>query len=184
MIGRMRTLVVVLTLCTVLFTVAPVPTQGQEPAPPRRTGAVVPGFGGVFEVPSPGLLPPKGQDLPLRFDVRVGAEPGEPNTSFDTLARFQNMDAQAGVPREQVKAALVVHGTAGKDTLTREEYRKRYGKGNPNLALLGELKAAGCRARSAVPARDRPRSRAACSGADARGHRRACGHWPGNLAGM
>jgi hypothetical protein len=45
--------------------------------------------------------------------VNVGPEPGELNTSFDTVARF-SMHAQAGVPRERVKAALVIHGTAGR----------------------------------------------------------------------
>lgn len=123
-----------------------VATSDQGPSTPsRRLGPVVPSFGGAFEVPNPGLLPPKDQDLKLRFDVNVGPEPGELNTSFDTVARFLNVHAQAGVPRERVKAALVIHGTAGKDTLTNDEYRKRYGKDNPNVALLDELKAAGVR---------------------------------------
>jgi intracellular sulfur oxidation DsrE/DsrF family protein len=90
-------------------------------------------------------LPPKDQDLKLRFDVNVGPEPGELNQGFDTVARYLNQHGRAGVPRERVKAALVIHGTAGKDTLSNDEYRKRFGKDNPNLKLLDELKAAGVR---------------------------------------
>lgn len=142
----MRTTALVLTACTLAVAASAVATSDQGPSTPsRRLGPVVPSFGGAFEVPNPGLLPPKDQDLKLRFDVNVGPEPGELNTSFDTVARFLNVHAQAGVPRERVKAALVIHGTAGKDTLTNDEYRKRYGKDNPNVALLDELKAAGVR---------------------------------------
>ncbi len=114
-------------------------------APPRQPGTVVPGFGGTYDVPDAVLLPPKDQDLKLRFDVNVGAEAGALNMSFDTVARFLNMHARAGVPKERVKAALVVHGTAGKDLLSNAEYRKRFNKDNPNLALLDQLKAAGVR---------------------------------------
>jgi intracellular sulfur oxidation DsrE/DsrF family protein len=116
----------------------------QAPAA-RQMGPMVPSFGGVFDVPDPALRPATDQELKLRFDVNTGAEPGELNAGFDTVARYLNMHARAGVPRERVKAALVIHGTAGKDTLTHEAYRRRYGKDNPNLALLDELKAAGVR---------------------------------------
>jgi len=115
------------------------------PAPARQAGPVIEKFGAVFDVPNPGLLPPKDQDLKLRFDVNQGPEPGELNAGFDTVARFLNMHARAGVPRERLKVALVIHGTAGKDTLTNEAYRKRYSKDNPNIALLDALKAAGVR---------------------------------------
>ena len=116
----------------------------QVPAgPPRQFGPIVPSFGGVFDVPDAVLHPPKDQDLKLRFDVNVGPEPGELNMNFDTVARYLNQHARAGVPRERLKAALIIHGTAGKDTLVNDEYRKRFGKDNPNLKLLDELKAAG-----------------------------------------
>jgi intracellular sulfur oxidation DsrE/DsrF family protein len=140
----MRIATLVLTAATVALVPA-VSVRSQAPAPGRQAGPVVPTFGGVFDVPSPGLPAPKDQDLKLRFDVNVGPEPGELNAGFDTVARFLNMHARAGVPREHVKAALVIHGTAGKDTLKNDEYRKRFGKDNPNLALLDELLAAGVR---------------------------------------
>ncbi len=146
MMGYMRLPLLALAIVTVAITAAPsAQPAAQPPAPPRHLGPIVPSFGGVFDVPDPGLMPPKDQDLKLRFDVNVGPEPGELNQGFDTVARYLNQHARAGVPRERLKAALVIHGTAGKDTLTNDEYRKRFGKDNPNLKLLDELKAAGVR---------------------------------------
>lgn len=142
----MRKNLLALTVLAIAFIATPAPIGAQAPAastPQRKFGPIVPSFGGVFEVPDATLLPPKDQDLKLRFDVNVGPEPGELNMNFDTVARYLNQHALAGVPRERLKAALIIHGTAGKDTLANEEYRKRFGKDNPNLKLLDELKAAG-----------------------------------------
>jgi intracellular sulfur oxidation DsrE/DsrF family protein len=143
----MRTSLIALTLAvSAVATVSPVRMDAQAQTAPgavRHMGPIVPSFGGTFDVPDATLLPPKDRDLKLRFDVNVGPEPGEINPNFDTVARYLNQHARAGVPRERIKAALVIHGTAGKDTLTSDEYRKRFGKDNPNLKLLDELKAAG-----------------------------------------
>jgi intracellular sulfur oxidation DsrE/DsrF family protein len=143
----MRTTQFALALSVLVFTTfAPARMDLQAQAAPgavRHMGPVVPSFGGTFDVPEATLLPPKDRDLKLRFDVNVGPEPGALNMGFDTVARYLNQHARAGVPRERLKAALVIHGTAGKDTLTNDEYRKRFGKDNPNLKLIDELKAAG-----------------------------------------
>jgi len=137
----MRTAALVL----LLLTAAVVAASGQQPPPTPQPGPVVPGFGRTFDVPEAALVPPKDHDLKVRFDVKEGAEPGAVNIQFDSVARFLNMHARSGAPRERAHAALVVHGTAGKDLLTNDEYRKRYGQDNPNLKLLDELKAAGVR---------------------------------------
>ena len=133
----MRIPSIVLTVCTLAWMAAAPERLGAQaptlaPGAVRQMGPVVPSFGGVFDVPDAVLLPPKDRDLKLRFDVNQGPEPGE-----------LNQHARAGVPNERLKAALVIHGTAGKDTLANDEYKKRFGKDNPNLKLLDELKAAG-----------------------------------------
>jgi intracellular sulfur oxidation DsrE/DsrF family protein len=143
----MRILSIVLVVCTVALVAAPARLGAQAstlaPGAVRQMGPVVPSYGGVFDVPDAVLQPPKDRDLKLRFDVNQGPEPGELNMSFDTVARYLNQHARAGVPKDRLKAALVIHGTAGKDTLANDEYKKRFGKDNPNLKLLDELKAAG-----------------------------------------
>lgn len=135
----MRTLAVAALLSFAIAASA----SGQPPTP--QPGTVVASFGRTFDVPEATLRPPTSQPLSVRFDVKDGAEPGALNVGFDTVARFLNMHARAGVPTERLKAALVVHGTAGKDLLTNDEYRRRFQQDNPNLTLLDELKAAGVR---------------------------------------
>lgn len=115
------------------------------PPPARQTGPVIEGFGGVFDVAADALAPEAGQVLMIRFDVGAGPDPGTVNTGFDTVARFLNMHVRAGVPRERLKAAIVIHGTAGKDALTHAAYRRRFGTDNPNVPLLEALAAAGVR---------------------------------------
>jgi len=145
--GTLITAAALLSLAGRTAAQAPTSAQGPATAPGavRHFGPIIPSFGGVFDVPDATLRPPTNVDLKLRFDVNVGPEPGELNQSFDTVARYLNQHARAGVPRERLKAALVIHGTAGKDTLGNDEYRRRFGKDNPNLKMLDEMKAAGVR---------------------------------------
>lgn len=122
------------------------PVTAQQPAPDREFGPVIAGFGAVFAVPSPGFPAPVDLTYKVRFDVSAaGASADAVNPAIDTLARFLNMHARAGVPAERMHLALVLHGTAGKDALDHAAYRARYGVDNPNVALLEALKGAGVR---------------------------------------
>jgi intracellular sulfur oxidation DsrE/DsrF family protein len=137
---RLITAAVVAASATVLSAQAP------APAPQRLTGPVIQEFGATFTVPTAVLVPPTDIDYKLAFDVNVGEDdPKRLNARIDTLARFINMHARAGVPLERIKLALVLHGTAAKDTLTNAGYRARHGVDNPNLPLLDALKKAGVR---------------------------------------
>lgn len=112
--------------------------------PQESTGPVVRDYGPVYDIPEPDLDTPLDLEWRALFEVARGApEPGDLNPSIETVARFLNMHARAGVPVERLHAALVLHGTAGKDTLTHAAYRQRYGVDNPNLGLLQALAAAG-----------------------------------------
>jgi intracellular sulfur oxidation DsrE/DsrF family protein len=116
--------------------------SGTEPS----TGPVIEGYGPVFDVPSPDFTAPVDVDYRAVFDVAAG--PGDPSLlapSIVTVARFLNMHARAGVPRDRLHAALVLHGEAGKYALGHEAYRKRFGTDNPNLDLLERLREAGAR---------------------------------------
>jgi intracellular sulfur oxidation DsrE/DsrF family protein len=112
----------------------------------RQDGPVIHAAGSVFTVPDPDFATPRDQTFRVLFDVAEGAAaPGEINTGLNTVARFLNMHAQAGVPLERLQVAVVVHGTAGKDLLRDAAYRERHGVDNPNRALLEELSRAGVR---------------------------------------
>ena len=107
-------------------------------------GPVIEGYGRVYTVPDLDLPVDAGKDYRVVFDI--ADSPGDPsqlNISLNTLARFLNMHAQAGVPPSQLHVAAVLHGGATDDGLTHAAYRGRNGTENPNLELIHQLQAAG-----------------------------------------
>lgn len=104
-----------------------------------RTGPVINGAGPVFDVVDPDFPTPTGV-IKAVWEVAEAAEsPDVRNRRLESVARFLNMHARAGVPRENLKLAVVVHGPAGKDLLGQDEYRARYGVENPNYEMIQEL---------------------------------------------
>ena len=125
-----------------LFVAHPATAQTATPQP----GPVIPSAGAVYAVPNPDFPTPPDRRYRAVFDVSETAEaPDEPNRGLNTVARFLNMHAQAGVPPSQLEAAVVVHGGAGKDLLNDSAYRARFGVANPNGPLLEALSEAGVR---------------------------------------
>jgi intracellular sulfur oxidation DsrE/DsrF family protein len=111
---------------------------------PARTGPVIEGYGPVYPVESPSFVTPLDADYRLVFDVKTAPDDTEAvNPAIETLARFLNMHARAGVAPERMQLALVLHGRAGKDALDHEGFRARHGHDNPNLELIEKLDAAG-----------------------------------------
>ncbi len=129
-----------LLVASLLSLVLAVPAMSVEPT----TGPVVPSYGPV-------LLPPKGsynldkaQHYKVSIDIGETAEfPGDLNRKLVSVARFLNMHAQSGVPRENIDFAVVVHGQAANDLLTNAAHQSRLNAPNPNTELLDELQAAG-----------------------------------------
>lgn len=115
------------------------------------TGPVISSGGAVFNVASPTFVAPTAHVYKVVYEINRGvmddsatsAARPVANEQFNTVARFLNMHARAGVPRTQVHLAAVVHGTAGKDLLDDETYRARYGTDNPSGPLIRELLANG-----------------------------------------
>lgn len=109
-----------------------------------RPGPVIPDFGAVFEVQGLEVPVDTDRDYRIVFDVSQSPAGSEGvNPYLNTVARFLNMHARAGVPRERMQLAVVLHGTAGKDALQPDPYREREGAENPNVELIRQLAAAG-----------------------------------------
>ncbi|WP_346837942.1 DsrE family protein [Microbulbifer sp. SAOS-129_SWC] len=101
-------------------------------------GPVIKGFGAVADVKQ--THPLKGDEhFKVVFNATQQGEGDKVNRKFDSLARFLNMQARAGVKPEQVELALVVHGKASFDLLTNAAYRKKFQRDNPNAPLIAEL---------------------------------------------
>lgn len=109
-----------------------------------ETGPAVKNFGPV-------LAPPEGaynlrpeNHYKVSMDVSATGDFVEDrNRHIESAARFLNMHARNGIDTEKIDFAMIVHGAATKDLLTDAAYRSRYQEGNPNTALLEELRQAG-----------------------------------------
>lgn len=135
------TFVRVAILAVLTFTGANDAVGQKNPSP--STGPVVDGFGPVYDIEDPDVVTPAG---PLRaiFDVtESGSAPGELNRRIESVARFLNMHARAGVDPDDLHVVLILHGGAGKDALSDAGYGARHGMANPNLPLLEALAEAG-----------------------------------------
>lgn len=111
-------------------------TQAQE----FISGPLIEGFGDTFTVSEADLPADTKKIYKVVFDIAQAPEdPAELNLYFNTVARFLNMHAAAGVPQQNLKPILVVHGSAAYDLLKNEFYKEKFGVDNPNLSLLEQF---------------------------------------------
>ncbi len=110
----------------------------------KEAGPIIVDFGKVWGIENPDYKTRINQPLKVVFDIMNSPDSDEVmNASIETAARFLNMHAQAGVPKENLKAVMVVHNKASKDIITNAAYQKRFGKDNPNEPLIQALLKAG-----------------------------------------
>ncbi|NER16754.1 DsrE family protein [Spongiivirga citrea] len=110
----------------------------------QKKGPIIKDFGAVRQIENPDFKTDTSETFKVVFDVMDSPEDlNAINKKIETAARFLNMHAQAGVPKEQLKVALVVHNKASKDLITDKAYQKRYKTKNPNSQLIQSLMDAG-----------------------------------------
>ncbi|MDG1572850.1 DsrE family protein [Robiginitalea sp. M366] len=115
---------------------------GQE----KATGPVLEAYGPVWDIPEATFPTETTASYKVVFDVMNSPEdPTAVNPWMETAARFLNMHVRAGVPKEQLHVALVVHNRAAPDLLDNPAYRERFGTDNPNAPMLEHLMEAGVR---------------------------------------
>lgn len=120
------------------------PVGAQSSAGEASTGPVIEEFGPVFHVPFLDVEPDREMEYRVVFDVAQSSEtPGELNRYIESVARFLNMQARAGIPVDRMKLAVVLHGTAAKDALSPAAFGARYQRVNRNAGLLEALAEAG-----------------------------------------
>ena len=103
-----------------------------------KTGPVIKGYGAVAVIEGAEKLP-DGVKFKVAMDATKRSEKGKINVVFERTARFINMHAAAGVPVENIKLAVVVHGSAVFD-VARDA---KYGSKNANADLIKILQAHG-----------------------------------------
>lgn len=110
----------------------------------KKAGPIITNYGKVWPVENPDYKTNLATEFKVVFDIMDSPEsPEDINKTIETAARFLNMHAQNGVPKEHLKVALVVHNKASKDIIHNEAYKSRYGVDNPNYAMVKALMDAG-----------------------------------------
>ncbi len=110
----------------------------------RQMGPIINDFGPVFPVENPDFITDTTKVYQVIFDIHnTPDDPTKVNPMLNTLARFLNMHAQAGVPLKNLKVAGVFHNKATHDILKDVGYKEKYKVDNPNLALINALTEAG-----------------------------------------
>lgn len=133
----------------VVFAFAPRLCSAQATAlhaqsPSKIKGSVIPEFGLTYKVPHPDFKTDTDLIFKAVFDVSKAPEdPSKRNPYIETIARFLNMHAGAGVPRENLQVRMAMHGQASYGLLKNEYYKENFGVDNPNIALLEAIEAAG-----------------------------------------
>jgi intracellular sulfur oxidation DsrE/DsrF family protein len=99
-------------------------------------------YGGIVRTPDAAEPPRRGAKIV--FDITSDGKPEEVNKGLESVARYLNLNAEAGLKPADVKLALVLHGSATKAALGDVAYAKHTtGMKNPSLELIRELKACG-----------------------------------------
>ena len=111
---------------------------GQKRTP--QTGPVFEDMGPVFDIPDLDNAPDSESILKAIFDIdRLQKEPSQANPLILSLHRYYNMHVRAGVPKENIYLAFVLHGKSTKNALNDAAYEAKYGIKNPNTTLIKAL---------------------------------------------
>jgi intracellular sulfur oxidation DsrE/DsrF family protein len=96
--------------------------------------------------------PVKDRDVPVdeawksRVVFSMPRHPDGPEAlsfKLEQVARYLNVHAQNGIPRENMDVAVVIYAEALKTALDNDAYRERFGIDNPNYDAIMELGKAG-----------------------------------------
>lgn len=107
-----------------------------------HAGEAIKDYGKVYTVNNPDFKTDTTAQFKAVFDVaRSFEDPAKPNALIETVARYINMHREAGVPAENIKVAMVIHGSAFSDILKNEFYQEKFPEItiNPNARLISEL---------------------------------------------
>jgi intracellular sulfur oxidation DsrE/DsrF family protein len=107
----------------------------------------VPGYAVAVDVPGAHELPDPTLDYKIAWGIGQGAtNPAtDVNPTLPVIARYVNTLAKWGVPAEKRHIIVMFHQRSDDFdiVLTNDAFKAKYGKDNPNVALISALKKAG-----------------------------------------
>lgn len=143
----MRITAIALIAAGTLLMAASGPMRAQESGKMPSPSLLVPGYDAAKDVANAKELPDPKIDYKILFSVSNGAKDpaAEVNPMLPTIARYLNTLGKYNVPAGHRHLTVMFH-QRNPDfdiVMTNEAYRARYGKDNPNIALIHALKQAG-----------------------------------------
>lgn len=110
----------------------------------EQINPIITGYGGIFDAPHATEKPDPTIEYKVVIDVATGDnDKSKPFYSLVNVARLLNLHAMGGVPKENLKVVLAIHGGAVWSALDNETYKARFDTDNPHLELFEKLQAAG-----------------------------------------
>ncbi|QJB70688.1 DsrE family protein [Parasphingorhabdus halotolerans] len=104
-----------------------------------KTGPVFEDFGPTAQVQTDVAVSAETK-FNIAFDVATKADAGKLNRTFESAARFINMHVAAGMPEENIKIAIVIHGGASHDLTNSKFYAAQNdGTENGSAVAIAEL---------------------------------------------
>lgn len=123
----------------VFFYLLAVQSQAQTPQFP-----IVKGFGGIYEIADATERPDPSLEYRIIVDLATAAEDNsEISRWVDNVARLMNLHGLSGVPKDNVKVKVIIHGGAIFTLLNDRNYKDRFDTENPNLKVFEALEDAG-----------------------------------------
>lgn len=105
---------------------------------------VIKGYGPVHPLPHAAVQPDKSLNYKILFDVTKAArKDSKVNPALAHIARLINVYASAGMMPDEMKLVAVIHGPATPIVLDNQAFRSKFGRDNPNIKLIDELKKSG-----------------------------------------
>ena len=112
----------------------------------------VPGYAVANDVPGAHELPDPKLDYKIAWGIGRGADDPstEINPALPTLARYVNTLAKWGVPKSKRHIIVIFHQRSPNFDLVmnNDAFKAKYGKDNPNIALISALTKAGVQFRA------------------------------------
>jgi len=107
----------------------------------QEKGIILENTGNVYRVDNPDLEFEKNKEYKVIFDIYTDSPNiDKDNPMLKTVARYLQIHTQYGIPRENLKIAVIIHGVASKNVLSDAAYKKEFKVKNPNTNLIKALK--------------------------------------------
>ena len=101
---------------------------------------IIKGYGEVIYFDQAESQLNKNLEYKFIFDIKSNQVKNGVNKGLWTIARTLNLFELSGVPNKKIELVASIHGEATFITLNNNAYRDKFGRDNPNLNLIKQLK--------------------------------------------